>query len=44
MMLEHFIPNEEFDTMFTCPPYFNVEKYECDGYTGFKDKKNLINL
>lgn len=24
-----FIPNDDFDAMFTCPPYFNIEKYEC---------------
>ena len=23
-----FIPNEEFDTIFTCPPYRSLEKYE----------------
>jgi hypothetical protein len=36
-----FIPNDEFDTMFTCPPYFNVEKYECDDYTGFRDREEF---
>lgn len=24
-----WMPDEPFDAMFTCPPYFNVEKYEC---------------
>ena len=27
-----FIPDEDFDSMFTCPPYFNLEKYECGGF------------
>ena len=36
-----FIPNEEFDTIFTCPPYFNVEKYECDDYAGFRDREEF---
>ena len=27
-----FIPKEEFDSMFTCPPYYNVEKYECGDF------------
>ena len=26
-----FIPKEEFESMFTCPPYYNLESYEC-GY------------
>ena len=24
-----FIPNSHFDSIFTCPPYFNVEEYPC---------------
>lgn len=36
-----FLPQETFDAMFTCPPYFNVEKYECDNYTGFKDREDF---
>ena len=36
-----FLPQEAFDAMFTCPPYFNVEKYECDNYTGFKDREDF---
>lgn len=37
----YFVPEEKFDAMFTCPPYFNVEEYECgkfadiDEYNGF---------
>lgn len=27
-----FTPRGEFDAMFTCPPYFNVEKYPCGGF------------
>ena len=31
----NFIPKENFEAMFTCPPYFNIEKYDCEG---FKDE------
>lgn len=31
-----FIPSDDFDFMFTCPPYYaenhDTEKYECDGF------------
>ena len=27
-----FIPEENFEAMFTCPPYFNVEHYECGDF------------
>lgn len=27
-----FMPSEDFDAMFTCPPYFNLEKYECGSF------------
>lgn len=43
-----FMPTEKFDSMFTCPPYFNVEHYECgdfkdiDEYKDFIDKLFLI--
>ena len=23
----NFIPNDDFESMFTCPPYFNIEEY-----------------
>ena len=42
-----FIPSEDFDSMFTCPPYYNLEHYECgdfeslDAYNQFID--NLFN-
>lgn len=39
-----FIPQEEFESMFTCPPYFNVEKYECDNYAGFSDREEYDNF
>ena len=32
-----FRPDEDFDSMFTCPPYFNVEKYECGGFRNMDD-------
>lgn len=28
-----FVPVEQFDAMFTCPPYYNVEHYECGDFT-----------
>lgn len=33
-----FIPEEDFESMFTCPPYFNVEHYECGD---FKDRREF---
>lgn len=27
-----FVPSEDFEAMFTCPPYFNLEKYECGSF------------
>lgn len=33
-----FIPEEDFEAMFTCPPYFNIEHYECGD---FKDRKEF---
>ena len=24
-----FVPQENFDTMISCPPYYNIEEYEC---------------
>jgi hypothetical protein len=33
-----FIPDDDFEAMFTCPPYFNVEEYECGK---FDDRKQF---
>ena len=33
-----YVPVDDFDSMFTCPPYFNLEKYECGE---FKDKADF---
>ena len=33
-----YVPADDFDSMFTCPPYFNIEKYECGE---FKDKADF---
>lgn len=44
----YFCPNNEFDAMFTCPPYYNIEEYECgifesiEKYNEFID--NLFNI
>lgn len=37
-----FVPEGGFDSMFTCPPYFNVEEYECGGFRDFNGYKALI--
>lgn len=39
-----FIPNEQFDTMFTCPPYFNTEKYECDSFDSIEAFQDFIDM
>ena len=33
-----FNPQEKFEAMFTCPPYFNTEHYECGD---FKDRESF---
>jgi len=38
----NFIPGEEFDSMFTCPPYYNVEKYECGEFENIEEYNKLI--
>ena len=38
-----FIPTENFDSMFTCPPYYNVEVYECGGFVTIDDYNSFIN-
>lgn len=37
-----FCPKEDFDTMFTCPPYFNVEVYECGKFKDIEDFHQFI--
>lgn len=37
-----FIPTEDFEAIFTCPPYYNVEVYECGAYKSFDEYKELI--
>lgn len=38
----YFVPSEKFDSMFTCPPYYNLEKYECGGYKDMEEYKNFL--
>lgn len=38
-----FIPKEPFEAMFTCPPYYNVEEYECDGFNTLDDYFDFLN-
>lgn len=37
-----FVPDDDFDAMFTCPPYFNIEKYECGGFKDESEFKAFI--
>lgn len=37
-----FMPTENFDSMFTCPPYFNVEHYECGDFKDIAEYKDFI--
>ena len=38
-----FIPDDDFDSMFTCPPYYNVEKYECGEFKDISDFNCFMN-
>lgn len=33
----NFVPCENYDSMFTCPPYFNLEHYECGDFETYDD-------
>lgn len=37
-----FIPNENYESIFTCPPYFNKEHYECGDFLDVDDYNNFI--
>lgn len=41
-----FNPDEDYDFMFTCPPYYennrDLEEYECDGFNSQKDYHDFI--
>lgn len=41
-----FNPNENYDFMFTCPPYYaenkNIEEYECDGFNSQEEYYDFI--
>lgn len=39
----YFIPEDNFDIMFTCPPYYNVEIYECGAFNNIEEYNKLIN-
>ena len=38
----NFVPNYEFDAMFTCPPYYNFETYECDAFNTIEEYNQFI--
>ena len=38
----NFIPSENFESMFTCPPYFNIEHYECGDFDTIEDYNKFI--
>jgi hypothetical protein len=37
-----FIPEENFEAMFTCPPYYNIEEYECGKFESKKSFDNFL--
>jgi len=37
-----FSPEEDFESMFTCPPYFNVEHYECGDFADINDFNEFL--
>lgn len=37
-----YVPKESFDGMFTCPPYYNVEHYECGDFESMADFDSFI--
>lgn len=42
-----FVPSDDFDFMFTCPPYYaenhDTEKYECDGFHSQEEFNAFLN-
>lgn len=38
----NFMPKEDFDAMFTCPPYYNTEHYECGDFNNMEEYNNFI--
>ena len=37
-----FIPGENYDAIFTCPPYHNIEEYSCGKFNSIDDYNKLI--
>ena len=37
-----FMPEDDFDVMFTCPPYFNIEHYQCGDFKNIQDFNDFI--
>ena len=37
------MPEDDFDVMFTCPPYFNIEHYQCGDFKNIQDFNDFIN-
>lgn len=38
-----FIPDDQYNVMFTCPPYYNLEEYECGGFRDMDDFRGFMN-
>ena len=38
-----FIPDDQYNVMFTCPPYYNLEEYECGGFQDMDDFRGFMN-
>ena len=37
-----FVPIENFDAMFTCPPYMNIERYECEPFADSSEYDDFV--
>lgn len=37
-----WVPDEDFNVMFTCPPYYNLEVYECGEFKSREEYDHLI--
>ena len=37
-----FVPEDNFDTMISCPPYYNVEEYECGIFANIAEYNKFI--
>lgn len=38
-----FRPKEDYDSIFTCPPYYNVEHYPCGDFKDYSEYERMMN-